>query len=68
MSAALTVDYQTHPSHYKHINLSFEGEIATLVLMIHRASHTQISTALAQLGALACVRKTPRMIRVEHFS
>ncbi|MEY5009374.1 MAG: hypothetical protein RLZZ253_513 [Verrucomicrobiota bacterium] len=45
-----------------------EGEIATLVLMIHRASHAQISTALSQLGALGCVRKTPRMIRVEHFS
>jgi len=34
MSAALTVDYQTHPSHYKHINLSFEGEIATLGIKI----------------------------------
>ena len=35
MSAALTVDYQTHPSHYKHINLSFDGEIATLGININ---------------------------------
>jgi len=34
MSAALTVDYQTHPAHYKHIQLSFEGEIATLGIKI----------------------------------
>ncbi len=34
MSAALTVDYQTNPAHYKHINLSFEGEIATLGIKI----------------------------------
>jgi len=34
MSAALTVDYQTHPEHYKHIQLSFEGEIATLGIKI----------------------------------
>ena len=34
MSAALTVDYQTHPSQYKHIQLSFEGEIATLGIKI----------------------------------
>ena len=35
MSAALTVDYQTHPANYKHINLSFEGEIATLGININ---------------------------------
>ena len=34
MSAALTVDYQTHPSQYKHIQLSFDGEIATLGIKI----------------------------------
>ncbi len=34
MSAALTVDYQTNPAQYKHINLSFEGEIATLGIKI----------------------------------
>jgi len=34
MSAALTVDYQTNPAQYKHIHLSFEGEIATLGIKI----------------------------------
>jgi benzoyl-CoA-dihydrodiol lyase len=34
MSAALTVDYQTHPAQYKHIQLSFDGEIATLGIKI----------------------------------
>jgi homoserine dehydrogenase len=46
---------------------SDEGEIAPLVLMIHRASHAQMSGALERIGALECVKKTPRMIRVEHF-
>ncbi|MES2572833.1 MAG: homoserine dehydrogenase [Verrucomicrobiota bacterium] len=45
-----------------------EGEIVSLVLMIHRASNAQISAALAQMEALGCVKKQPRMIRVEHFS
>ena len=35
MSAALTVDYQTNPANYKHINLSFDGEIATLGININ---------------------------------
>lgn len=35
MSAALTVDYQTSPAQYKHINLSFDGEIATLGININ---------------------------------
>ena len=34
MSAVLTVDYQTNPAQYKHIQLSFEGEIATLGIKI----------------------------------
>lgn len=34
MSAAFTVDYQTHPDHYKHIHLSFDGDIATLGIKI----------------------------------
>ena len=34
MSAILTVDYQTNPEHYKHITLSFDGEIATLAINI----------------------------------
>ena len=35
MSAILTVDYQTNPAHYKHITLSFEGEIATVAININ---------------------------------
>jgi homoserine dehydrogenase len=45
-----------------------EGEIASLVLMIHRATNAQIAAALAKISALSCVKKAPRMIRVEHFS
>lgn len=47
-----------------------EAEEATvpLVMMIHTASHAQIRTAMERIGALPCVRKVPRMIRVEHFS
>jgi len=39
-----------------------------LVLMIHDATNAQIEAALARIGALSCVKKTPRMIRVETFS
>jgi len=35
MSAILTVDYQTNPANYKHITLSFDGEIATLAININ---------------------------------
>ncbi|MDB6154539.1 MAG: hom [Chthoniobacteraceae bacterium] len=45
-----------------------EGEIVSLVLMIHRATNSQMTAALAQMEALECVKKQPRMIRVEHFS
>ena len=45
-----------------------EGATVPLVLMIHKASNGQMSAALARIGALACVRKEPRMIRVEHFN
>ena len=38
-----------------------------LVLMIHNATHGQMSTALERIAALACVKKAPRMIRVENF-
>ena len=44
-----------------------EGAMVSLVLMIHRASHAQMTSALARIGKLECVKKTPRMIRVEHF-
>ncbi len=45
-----------------------EGSTVPLVLMIHRASNAQIVTALERMAGLACVKKPPRMIRVEHFS
>jgi len=35
MTAAPQVDYQTNPSQYKHINLAFDGEIATLSININ---------------------------------
>ncbi|MEQ1861586.1 MAG: homoserine dehydrogenase [Chthoniobacteraceae bacterium] len=47
-----------------------EAEDATvpLVLMIHMATNAQITAALDRIGALDCVKKPPRMIRVEHFA
>jgi homoserine dehydrogenase len=47
-----------------------EEESATvpLVMMLHTATLAQIEEALSRIGALECVRKTPRMIRVEHFA
>lgn len=45
-----------------------EGATVPLVLMIHEATNAQIEKALSRIGALECVKKTPRMIRVEHFS
>lgn len=44
-----------------------EGTAVPLVLMIHRATNAQMSDALAKISALGCVKKAPRMIRVEHF-
>ena len=44
-----------------------EGKLVPLVLMIHRATHAQMCAAVARIAALACVKKTPRLIRVEHF-
>ena len=45
-----------------------EGEAVSLVLVIHKATNAQISSALEKIGALPCVKKTPRMIRVENFT
>jgi homoserine dehydrogenase len=45
-----------------------EAATVPLVMMIHTATHAQMRMALDRIGALECVRKTPRMIRVEHFS
>jgi homoserine dehydrogenase len=45
-----------------------EGEAVPLVLVIHKATNSQINAALEKIGALPCVKKTPRMMRVENFS
>lgn len=39
-----------------------------LVLMIHYATNAQMQAALARIAALGCVKKPPRLIRVETFS
>ncbi|HYR57494.1 MAG TPA: homoserine dehydrogenase [Chthoniobacteraceae bacterium] len=44
-----------------------EGEAVPLVLVIHKATHGQMSSALEKIAALSCVKKAPRMIRVENF-
>ena len=38
-----------------------------LVLMIHDASNAQMQAALERIKTLPCVKKTPRLIRVETF-
>jgi homoserine dehydrogenase len=45
-----------------------EGEAVQLILVIHKATHGQMSEALAQIGTLNCVKQPPRMIRVENFA
>lgn len=45
-----------------------EGETVSLVLVIHKATNAQMASALEKIGALPCVKKTPRMIRVENFA
>ncbi len=45
-----------------------EGEAVSLILVIHKATNGQIASALEKIGALPCVKKTPRMIRVENFA
>jgi homoserine dehydrogenase len=47
---------------------SSEGEDVSLILVIHKASNAQINSALAKIAALDCVKKTPRMMRVENFA
>jgi homoserine dehydrogenase len=44
-----------------------EGEAVPLVLLIHMATHGQMAAAIDKIAALACVRRAPRMIRVENF-
>jgi hypothetical protein len=36
--------------------------------MIHEATNGQMQAALERIGGLPCVKKLPRMIRVEHFT
>ncbi|MEP6672510.1 MAG: homoserine dehydrogenase [Chthoniobacter sp.] len=45
-----------------------EGAAVPLILVLHKATHGQMNTALEKIGALECVKKTPRMIRVENFA
>lgn len=46
-----------------------EGEAAVpLVLVIHKATNGQMTAALEKIAALDCVKKTPRMLRVENFT
>jgi homoserine dehydrogenase len=45
-----------------------EGEAVPLVLVLHKATNGQINTALDKIAALSCVKKAPRMIRVENFA
>ncbi len=44
------------------------SDAVPLVLVIHKASHGQMSAAVEKIGALSCVQKTPRLIRVENFA
>lgn len=44
-----------------------EGESVPLVLMIHYSTNGQMDRALERIAALSCVKKTPKMIRVEAF-
>ncbi|MEA3213035.1 MAG: homoserine dehydrogenase [Chthoniobacter sp.] len=45
-----------------------EGEAVPLVLVIHKATHGQMLAALEKIAVLPCVKKAPRMIRVENFA
>jgi homoserine dehydrogenase len=45
-----------------------EGATVPLILMIHRATHAQMSAAVTRMAGLECVQKAPQLIRVEHFS
>ncbi len=45
-----------------------EGEAVPLVLVIHKATHGQITKAVEKIGALDAVKKAPRLLRVENFT
>ena len=45
-----------------------DGEVVELVLLIHKATNAQMTVALEKIADLSCVKKIPRLIRVENFS
>ena len=47
---------------------SNEGDAVPLVLVIHKATNEQMTSALEKITALGCVKRPPRMIRVENFA
>jgi len=44
-----------------------EDETTPLVLMLHDATHGQMTAAVGELSRLECVKRPPHMIRVETF-
>ena len=44
-----------------------EGAAVPLIIVLHKATNGQMNAALEKIGALTCVKKPPRMIRVENF-
>jgi homoserine dehydrogenase len=44
-----------------------EPESVPLVLMVHTATNAQINSAIVKIAKLACVKRPPRLIRVETF-
>ena len=45
-----------------------EGAAVPLILVLHKATNGQMNTALEKIGVLGCIKKAPRMIRVENFA
>lgn len=45
-----------------------EGAAVPLIFVIHKATNAQIQKALDRIATLPCVKKAPRMIRVENFA
>lgn len=45
-----------------------EGSTVALVVMLHTSTHSQVSQAIDRISKLDCVKRPPRMIRVEHFT
>jgi homoserine dehydrogenase len=46
---------------------SHEEECVPLVLMVHDATQGSMNAAMERFSKLACVKRPPRMIRVENF-